>query len=187
MNLCSLPVLAVLLAALLGASACAPVGPEATREPLGRDTVAALGLLRERDHRRSRAWAEGDAAARAELYTDTSCTGRHDRAMLAAYAARGLRVTGLRTQVLTATLRTRAPTRLRLEVTDRVVGAHAVGRGEPIPLPRDRPSTRMVSLRRVSGVWLVEEVTDAARRPRPDPPCGPGTRSPPPRGRPAAG
>lgn len=187
MNLCSLRVLAVLLAALLGITGCAPVGPRATRDPLNRDTAAALGLLREWDHRRSLAWAEGDVAALADLYTDTSCTGRHDRAMLAAYAARGLRVTGLRTQVLTATLRTRAPTRVRLEVTDRVVGAHAVGRGKPIPLPRDQPSSRMVSLRRVSGVWLVEEVTDAARRPRPDPRCGPGTRNPRPRGRPAAG
>ena len=53
--------------------------------------------------------------------------------MLAAYAARGLRVTGLRTQVLDASLRSWAPGRVTLEVTDRVVGAHAVGRGRPDP------------------------------------------------------
>jgi len=70
-------------------------------------------------------------------------------------------VTGLRTQVLSATLLSRAPGRVRLEVVDRMVGAHAVGRGRRIALPRDRPSERVVSLRRVSGSWLVEEVTDA--------------------------
>lgn len=146
-----------LLVVLLVTTACGPVDVERVDS---RRTADALALLHEWDHRRSRAWTDGDTAALADLYTRTSRTGRHDRAMLAAYAARGLRVTGVRTQVLEASLRSWAEGRLRLEVTDRVVGAQATGHGVRIPLPRDRPSTRVISLRRVSGVWIVEEVTD---------------------------
>jgi hypothetical protein len=188
-----------LLVFLLATTACAhaDAGPEEVAAPGGaasraervdtRRTADALSLLRELDHRRSLAWADGDAAALAELYTRASRTGRHDRAMLAAYAARGLRVSGLRTQVLTALLRSWSAGRVTLEVTDRVVCAHAVGRGVRITLPRDRPSTRVVSLRRVGGAWLVDEVTDAVPQRRPGPPSGPGTGSPPPPVPPGAG
>jgi hypothetical protein len=147
-----------LVSVLLVTTACAHA--DAERDDT-RPTADALVLLREWDQHRSRAWAAGDAAALADLYTRGSRTGRHDRAMLAAYATRGLRVTGLRTQVLEASLRSWAPGRVTLEVTDRVVGARAVGRGVRILLPRDQPSTRVISLRRVSGAWQVEEVTVA--------------------------
>jgi hypothetical protein len=53
-------------------------------------------------------------------------------------------------------------------VTDRVVGAEAVGAGEPVALPVARPSTRRVVLIRLNenqdegddGRWLVAEVRD---------------------------
>ncbi|GIM63942.1 hypothetical protein Pve01_81890 [Planomonospora venezuelensis] len=45
-------------------------------------------------------------------------------------------------------------------VTDRVVGAEAVGAGEPVALPVARPSTRRVVLVRQDGSWLVAEVRD---------------------------
>jgi hypothetical protein len=45
-------------------------------------------------------------------------------------------------------------------VTDRVVGARAVGSGAPITLPVDRPSTQRVVLVREGGRWLVAEVRD---------------------------
>lgn len=154
MTLCS----HLLLVVLLATTACTPADADPVET---RSTAEAIAALRAWDHRRAQAWADGDEAALAGIYTPGSRTGRHDRAMLAAYAARGLRVTGLRTQVLSATLLSRAPGRVRLEVVDRMVGAHAVGRGRRIALPRDRPSERVVSLRRVSGSWLVEEVTDA--------------------------
>ncbi len=170
--------LALLVVLLVTTTACAhadadpevvPASGEraASADPIEtRRTADTLSLLRAWDDRRSRAWSDGDAAVLTELYTRASRTGRHDRSMLAAYAARGLRVTGLRTQVLDASLRSWAPGRVTLEVTDRVVGAHAVGRGIRIPLPRDRLSTRVIWLRRVSGEWRVEEVTDSGHRRR---------------------
>jgi len=50
--------------------------------------------------------------------------------------------------------------RLEVVVTDRVVGAEAVGSGARIPLPVDRPSTRRVVLVREHGRWLVSAVRD---------------------------
>lgn len=154
----------VLLAVLLVTTACTRADADRAGT---RPTADALSLLREWDHQRSRAWAGGDPAALADLYAPGSRTGRRDHDMLAAYADRGLRVIGLRTQVLGAALRFRAPGRMTLEVTDRVVGGRAVGRGLRIPLPRDRPSTRLVTLRRVAGTWRVAEVRPAPRPPRP--------------------
>jgi hypothetical protein len=173
-----------LVVVLLVAVSCAHADAEGGGS---RRTAYALALLREWDQRRAQAWTDGDPAALAGLYTRGSRTGRHDRRMLAAYVARGLRVTGLRTQVLSARVRSWAPGRVTLQVTDRMWGAHATAPGVRVPLPHDRPSTRTVSLRRVNGSWLVEEVTDAARRPPPAPPSGPGTGNPPPRVPPGAG
>ena len=144
-----------LLVVLLVTTACRPADGGRVET---RPTAAALALLRDWDHRRSQAWTEGDAEELAGLYTPGSRSGRHDRAMLAAYTAKGLRVTGLQMQVLEASLRSWTPGRITLEVTDRATGAHAVGPTVRIPLPRDCPSTRVISLRRVAGAWRVDEV-----------------------------
>lgn len=152
----------LVLAVLLVATACTPA--DAGRVG-SLPTADALALLREWDDRRARAWTDGDLAALTDLYTATSRTGRRDRAMLAAWSTRGLRVNGLRTQVLTASLRAWAPGRFTLEVTDRVVGAQAVG-DRVLPLPRDRASAWAVTMRRVAGTWRVAEV-------RPAPPPAP--------------
>jgi hypothetical protein len=168
------PHLLALLVVLLVTAACAHAdadpesltsdGSRTTRVSVEtRRTADALALLHAWDRRRSEAWTRSDPGALADLYTRGSRTGRHDRAMLAAYIARGLRVTGLRTQLLGARVRSWAPRRVTLEVVDRVVGARAVGGGVRIPLPRDRPSTRVISLRRVSGAWCVAEVRPVPR------------------------
>ncbi|HEX5861533.1 MAG TPA: hypothetical protein VFY58_06805 [Nocardioides sp.] len=196
MKLCS----AWLLVLVAVASACVPTdtdrgergapaeGDLSSAEPgEPRRATQAASLLRAWDHRRSSAWSRGDLTALSDLYTRGSRAGLHDRAMLAAYLGRGLRVAGLRTQVLAVSLRSWGPGRFTVEVTDRVVGVRAVGHGVRVPLPHDRLSTRVVSLRRVSGSWRVAEVTDAAQRRRPAPRHGPGTGSPPPPAPPAAG
>jgi hypothetical protein len=172
------PHLATFLVVLLVTTACADADADLEARPPGeprttrvqaetRQTADALVLLRAWDRRRSQAWTRGDLAALAALYTRGSRTGRHDRAMLAAYIDRRLRVTGLRTQVLGARLRSWTPRRVTLEVVDRVVGARAVGGGIRIPLPQDRPSTRVISLHRVAGEWRVAEVRPAPQPARP--------------------
>ena len=116
------------------------------------------------DERRSAAWAEGDVAALEGLYADGSGAGAADVRLLRDYRRRGLRVEGLTTQVLALRVAARSPVRLELVVTDRVVGAEAVGAGEPVALPVARPSTRRVVLVREDEVddeaWLVAEVRD---------------------------
>jgi hypothetical protein len=120
--------------------------------------AAALAVLRGWDVRRAAAWAAGDEAGLTALYTHGSAAGRHDRAMLRRYLARGLRVRGLRMQVLAGAVRTRTHDRIALVVTDRVAHAMAVGRGVRVALPRDRASRRTVVLRRVGGQWRVARV-----------------------------
>lgn len=79
--------------------------------------------------------------------------------MLQQYAARGLVVTGMRTQVLAFDVVAQTPGELTLLVTDRLVGAVAHGPAGDTPLPHDQASTRQVVLRQVAGQWLVESVS----------------------------
>jgi hypothetical protein len=120
--------------------------------------VAAVELLRRWDERRAAAWARGDARLLRPLYTAGSVAGRRDRSMLRAWVAHGLVVQGLRTQLLAVRTLEHTRTTWTLEVTDRVLGGVAVGPGVRRPLPRDRPSTRVVRLRRVEGAWRVATV-----------------------------
>ena len=149
-----------------GARAGAGVGRPVSR-PSGAGPVLpevmALDLLRAWDARRARAWARGSPAALAGLYTPGSRTGLGDRRMLRAYADRGLRVTGLRMQVLAVEVRVAGQDRLVLRVADRLARGVARGRAGPVPLPTDRVSVRLVELRRVAGAWRVGEVRDQPR------------------------
>lgn len=129
-------------------------GPSPTDGP--RDVLA------EWDSRRSAAWADGDVDALRGLYVADSPTGRVDARMLAAYVERGLRVEGLTTQVLALEVIDESADGMLVRVTDRVVGGVVVGGRASRPLPRDRPSTRTLALRRVDGEWLVESARDQA-------------------------
>ena len=129
--------------------------------------VAAIDVLRDWDERRARAWAEGDVPGLRRLYTPGSRTGRHDRAALTAYVDRGLRVTGLRMQLVAVEVERSGADALALVVTDRMTRAVARGGAETVVLPRDQASTWRVSLRRTAGEWRVAEVR---RAPSPGPP-----------------
>ncbi len=120
------------------------------------------GVLADWDARRSAAWAEGDVAALRELYVAGSHTGRADARMLAAYVDRGLHVAGLATQVLALEMLDESTDELTVRVTDRIVGGVVTGETGGTPLPRDRASTRTLTLRRVEGVWLMATVRDQA-------------------------
>jgi len=138
--------------------------PPASPPPSSADAPATgpRGVLADWDARRSAAWAEGDVAALRELYVAGSHTGRRDARMLAAYVDRGLHVVGLATQVLALDVLDESADELTVRVTDRIVGGVVTGDAGGTPLPRDRASTRTLTLRRVDGVWLMATVRDQA-------------------------
>ena len=138
--------------------AAAPVPPPVP----ARSAVVAADLLRGWDERRARAWASGDVEALRSLYTPGSVAGRVGRRMLREWLARGLRVRGLRMQLVAVRVRESARDRAVLLVIDRLAGGVAVGRGVRVALPRDRLSRRTVTLRRVAGEWLVDSVVGQA-------------------------
>lgn len=152
-----------------GETPVGPPGPAAARSSEARPSEAqpsgtgsASEVLTDWDARRSAAWAAGDVDALAGLYTEGSRTGAADVRLLGHYRERGLTVVGLTTQLLAVTVVQRAPRRLVLDVTDRVVAGRAVGGSRPVSLPTDRASTRRVVLVRPGRTWLVAEARDQA-------------------------
>lgn len=127
--------------------------------PSSAPPIDPLAVLHRWDARRAEAWARGDAVALRRLYAAGSTAGERDLAMLRSWHRRGLRVEGMRMQVLAGRVQSRTERRLVLLVTDRLVGGTAVGDGVRTALPRDEPSTRRIVLRRVRGSWRVAVVT----------------------------
>ncbi len=149
------------------ARAAAQDGPQVATDPrvaAPRD-VPAAAVLRSWDAARSRAFANGDVAALRNLYVAGSPAGASDVRLLRAYLRRGLRVEGMRMQVLALEVLVDRARRQRVRVTDRLAGAVAVGPDGRRLLPRDRASTRVVELRRHAGEWRVLSVRESARPP----------------------
>lgn len=122
----------------------------------------AVEVLHAWDARRAAAWAGGDARALSRLYVPGSPAGAADVALLRRYAARGLLVSELRMQVLSARVLVTRPRRLELEVTDRLARAVAVRADDATaarPLPVDGPTTRRLVLRRHGSEWLMAAVS----------------------------
>ena len=138
--------------------------PSTSGEPAPLLPVASgpAGILAEWDERRSAAWADADPAALRALYAQGSRAGAADVRLLRRYVVRGLRVTGLRTQVLSLEVVESDDDLLSVRVTDRIVGGRASGGGESVRLPADRASTRRIDLVKVGERWLVDEVRDQA-------------------------
>lgn len=142
--------LPLVLAALLGLGA--PADPA---------TPAPVAVLHGWDQRRAAAWAAGDVPGLRGLYTRDSTAGAADVAMLRAWRERGLRVEGMRMQVLSVSVRADTGRRLVLVVSDRLAAAVAVGDGVRRPLPRDSVSTRRLVLVCGSGEWRMAQVRPA--------------------------
>ena len=130
-----------------------PAPPVATRPE-----VAAAEVLAAWDAERAEAWATGDVRRLRALYTPGSVAGHRDATRLRRWLDRGLVVTGLHTQVLSLQEVARAPGRLVLSVTDRIVGGVALGTGSRSPLPVDRSTTRTITLVRQHDAWAVAAV-----------------------------
>jgi hypothetical protein len=165
LRLSRLVVLVVALGSALGGCAGAPSTDPA---PVPA-RLRASDVLRSWDDARSAAFASGDVAALRGLYVPGSAAGTADVRMLRAYLGRGLRVEGMRMQVLSLDVLSRDGGRLRLRVTDRLAdGAVAVGAGtgvrlpaDAVPLPADAASTRVVELVRADDrSWRVASVRE---------------------------
>ena len=137
-----------------------PAAPPGTAAgtPRAPSAPSALVALHRWDRARSAAWAAGDVPALRRLYTPGSPAGRADVRLLRRYLARGLRVEGLATQVFSARVVVARPAWVRLVVVDRLAGGVARGHGGRVALPRDRADQRTITLRRVAGRWLVDDV-----------------------------
>ena len=121
--------------------------------------VPAAEVLRVWDEQRVAAYAAGSVRRLRQLYVARSAAARSDVRVLRGYRSRGFAIEGMGTQVLALRVVEQRPRRLRLEVTDRLAGAVAVGHGRRTPLPRDQPDTRTVTLLRgVEGTWRVATV-----------------------------
>ena len=166
--------LVVLAACLAVALACAVVragGPRSAAMPVTPAVPAAFpaepqarAVLRAWDRRRAAAWAEGSVTRLRSLYVDGSRAGSADVRLLRGYRERGWTVRHLRMQVLGFRVLGRAVGRWRLEVSDRVATGAVAVRSSPVDgrrvvLPRDGPSTRVVTLvRGRDGTWRVASV-----------------------------
>lgn len=149
-----------------GASVGAPGAPTGgvTADPVSASSDAGaeerespVAVLRRWDRARAAAWAAGDTSALAALYVDGAAAGKRDVAMLQRWLDRGLRVGGMRRQVLAVAVRRATASRLVLRVTDRLAAATAVRAedGQRWRLPADRTQTRRVVLRREAQRWRV--------------------------------
>lgn len=134
-----------------GTGTSAPAAPSAS--------TPAVDVLHAWDRRRARAYRSADEAALRALYVGGSRAGAADVRLLRRYERRGYRVHGMRMQVLAVQVVSHTENRWRLRVTDRLVGAVAIGHDERVELPRDRASTRVVTLRRSTGSpWRMASV-----------------------------
>jgi hypothetical protein len=119
----------------------------------------AARLLHDWDQRRAAAYAAGSAQRLRDLYVPGSSAGAADLRVLHRYVERGLRVTHMRTQVLSLSVLDGRPGWRVLGVTDRLVGAVAVQPGRRVELPRDGATSHEITLMRGSdGRWRVAEV-----------------------------
>ncbi|KRF11397.1 hypothetical protein ASG90_16725 [Nocardioides sp. Soil797] len=138
-----------------GASAAAAAG---AAFGVGEARRSAREILADWDRGRAAAYSSGRPGALRSLYTAASHSGDADVRLLRGYLSRGLRVEHLRMQVLAFRVLRRTPTRLVLQVTDRLSGAVAVQGKDRTPLPADRADDRRITMTHHGDTWLVDEV-----------------------------
>ena len=154
--------LVLLLVPLLGCSGehADPVPVAATARTPAADPLAVLHAW---DASRAQAWERGDPVGLAALYVAGSGVGAEDVALLQRYRARGVRLSGMRMQVLAARVVVRGTGRLRVVVVERFAGATATRGTATWSLPAGVPVRRVVELRRPAGRWQVAVVRPLLR------------------------
>jgi hypothetical protein len=117
--------------------------------------IRAVSVFDSWDRRRAHAWGHQDARALAALYSPTSPAGRRDVDHLRRWAARGLRVTGLRHQVASFYVRRRTPALLVAVATTRLLAPVAHAGRRSVSLPVGGWHAQVVTWRRTRAGWVV--------------------------------
>jgi len=168
---------ALALAALAGvrwADATALPAPRAVPGPAeaeaelrrngGEDWAA---VLRDLDERRARVFARADADGLIAVYLRGSSALREDEADVARLAAAGLRARGLRMVIGSVRVRETAPSRVVLEVSDRMPPYDIVDRSgrvvRTVPGRGNRPwRVTLVPARDAVGEWRISLIVEGA-------------------------
>jgi hypothetical protein len=136
-------------------------GDDAPAKPRAVAGDPDVRVLHAWDEQRAAAYASGSVKRLRDLYVPGSSAGAADLRVLRGYRERGLRVTHMRTQVLSLAVLDRRPGWRLFGVTDRLVGAVAVRAGRRVALPKDRATShQMTMMRGADGRWRVSEVAD---------------------------
>lgn len=143
-----------------GSTPRAPTSGPAGEMERARAAAGWSRTLRGLDVRRSRAFAAGDPGGLDRVYVPGSAPWASDRALLASYRARGLKVVGLEIRVDRLVVDRAAPARVVLRVVDRLVAGAAVDQaGRRTALPPGRPSERLITLNGSGGGWRIVAVS----------------------------
>jgi hypothetical protein len=149
-----------LAAAGTGAAAAVPEPAPAGHQERRPRTVRSLAVLHRWDTARASAYASGDVERLRRLYATGSGAAAADVRVLRRYTARGLVITGMRRQVLEAQVRHWSGHRLVLRLTDRLVGAVAVGGATRTPLPTAGFHRWLLELRREDRRWVLSRIEE---------------------------
>jgi hypothetical protein len=122
-------------------------------------------VLAELDRGRETAFAQADPRRLEGTYVRGTAVKAVDARTISQYASRGGRVVGARLQLLSCRVVEASPRRARLDVVDRLGPARVVwDDGTTTPLPRDRPTRRLVTLTRTSDGWRVAASSQVSPR-----------------------
>src|SRR5690606_1480889 len=148
-----------------GGRAEPPAEPRDTGAAPARQTAAKRPdwavILARLDHRRAQAYAANDPDRLRSVYVPGSAVLRNDLAMLRAYRARGVRLTGVRLRLIQVALVARRGPTARLRVVDWLDRPVAHTPEGTVRLPRDRATERLIVLRNAADGWRIAAVRPA--------------------------
>jgi hypothetical protein len=103
--------------------------------------------LRALDLQRAQAFRTLDVALLDTIYIPGSTPWRSDRALLADYRSKGVRIHGLQLKIDKTTITRHTPTTVTLRTTDHLAAGQAVDKtGTTTPLPPGTPTTHLITL-----------------------------------------
>jgi hypothetical protein len=114
------------------------------------------------DGLRAKAFARLDAALLDAVYRSGSAPWRSDRALLASYRQRDIRVDGLRIEIQRVQVERPGRDTVVLRVVDRFAGATAIdSAGRRTALPAGQPTTRLITLIGSGEHWQISGIVQA--------------------------